>query len=367
MPQNKNALIRYKILDELLSDSSRKYTRRDLYNIVLRRLRSIDDNATLSKRTIEKDILDLQLRPFEMEIIEEQFYGDRIIRYADQSQSLFTKPLTNDEKILLREILNTLGQFEGLDTFDWLDSLQTRLNDPNSLASFPPDYPKGVNKIISFSHNPYLNNMSSEGYRPIGNSLSILFSSISSRLTVTIDYRKFNDDITKTFVVYPYLLKQYNDRWYLICGLFNADPTFIMDLPLDRMFRVEPTPQIPFQPCQVDLDERFSQIIGVTYNTDKKECPIIFAVSNKKTPYILTKPIHETQKVFIASEQKRLHERYPSLADYCFFQITCIPNNELMSTFYSYDKEIVLIEPTELRDLIIAEFERQLNIYKEFS
>ena len=364
MPQNKNALVRYKILDELLSNPSRRYTRKDLYNIVLQRLKSIDDEATLTKRTIEKDLYDLQDRPFEMEIIEEGGYGEKFVRYADQSQSLFSKPLSDDEKVLLREVLNTLGQFDGLDSFDWLQALQERLNDPDSLLGFPQGYPSEHGKIISFSKNPYLNNLSEEGPRPIANALSSLFSAISSQTTVTVYYKKFNEDEIKTFVVFPYLLKQYNDRWYLICALFNADPNFIMNLPLDRMLRVEMVPQIPFQPCAVDLEDRFSRIVGVTYRYDREEIPIVFAVSTDKAPYIKTKPIHETQREFIETEQKEWKQRYPMLDNYRFFEIECIPNNELMSLFFSFDKDIIVISPKEIRDEITEELDKQFSTYK---
>lgn len=362
MPQNKNALLRYRILDELLSDPTRRYTRKDLYNCVLRQLRSIDDTASLSKRTIEKDLHDLQDRPFGMEIVEEGS-GEKYVKYADQSQSLFSHPLSEDEKVLLREVLNTLGQFDGLDTFDWLESLQEKLNDPDSVLSFPYGYPSGYGKIISFSKNPYLNNLSEEGTRPVANALSLLFTAISSGTTVSIDYKKFNDPALKQFVVYPYLLKQYNDRWYLICGLHDADPDFIMNLPLDRMMRVEKAPGIPFIPCQVDLQDRFSKIIGVTYNAEKEEIKIVFAVSNRKAPYIKTKPVHETQREFIHEEQEKWKRKYPMLGDYTFFEIECIPNNELMSILFSYDKEIVVISPEEIRSSIFNELKKQLDLY----
>ena len=364
MPQNKNALIRYKILDELLSNSSRRYTRKDLYNIVLQRLKSIDNEATLTKRTIEKDLYDLQERPFEMEIIEEGGYGEKYVRYADQSQSLFSKPLSEDEKILLREVLNTLGQFDGLDSFDWLQALQERMNDPDSLLSFPEGYPSEQGKIISFSKNPYLNNLAEEGTKPLANILSSLFSSISSHTTVTLDYRKFNEDDIKTFIVFPYLLKQFNDRWYLICSLLNAYPSFIMNLPLDRILKVDIIPQIAFRPCQVDLDEHFSKIVGVTYHYDREEVPIIFAVHKDKAAYIQTKPIHETQKEFIASEQEEWRKKYPMLEEYRFFGIECIPNNELMSLLFSFDKEIIVISPSKLRESITAELNKQSNLYE---
>lgn len=363
MPTNKNALIRYRIIDELLSDSHRRYTRQDLFDIVSRRMLSIDNEYVISKRTIEKDLIALQERPFEMEIIEENGNGKRFVRYADQSKSLFTRPLSNDEKILLREVLNTLGQFSGLDNFNWLNSLQERLNDPDSFGEFSEGYPNEPNKIISFSYNPYLNNRN--GKIPVSNILYLLFTAISNKTTVTVDYLKYDEEVPKTFVLYPYLLKQYNERWYLICGLLDADPDFVLNLPLDRMIKVDLVPQITFRACSVDLEDRFSRIVGVTYYYDRQETKIVFAVSNIKAPYFQTKPIHETQKEFIEKEQEEWRKRYPSLQSYRFFEIECIPNNELMECFFSYDKEIIVISPISIRNAVVSELHRQSEIYYE--
>ena len=363
MPTNKNALIRYRIIDELLADSHRRYTRQDLFDIVSRRMLSLDNEFVISKRTIEKDLIALQERPFEMEIIEEVGNGKRFVRYADQSQSLFTRPLSKDEMVLLREVLNTLGQFSGLDNFDWLDALQERLNDPDSFGEISDSYPIEPHGIISFSKNPYLNNRN--GVMPVQNALYLLFSAISSCTTVTVDYLKFGEEEPKTFIVFPYLLKQYNDRWYLICSLLDADPEFIMNLPLDRMAKVDMVPQITYRPCTVDLEDRFSKIIGVTYRYDLKETKIIFAISENKKPYIQTKPIHETQREFIEEEQREWRERYPGLAKYRFFEIECIPNNELMECFFSYDKEIVVISPESIRKDIMSELQKQNKLYFE--
>ena len=86
MPTNKNALIRYRFLDELLSSRVSYYTREELWNKVNERLVS-----PVSKRCIEKDLVDIQDEwgiDYE-EIIDE--YGKRRIHYADKSFSIFSR------------------------------------------------------------------------------------------------------------------------------------------------------------------------------------------------------------------------------------------------------------------------------------
>jgi len=358
MPINKNALIRYRIIDECLSDPNRHYSRLDLTERVNSVLQSIDPELVLTKRTIEKDILALQERPFDLEIIEETVNGKNCLRYADQTKTLFSKPFSRDEKILLKEVLNTLGQFSGLDNFEWISKLQDKLND----SSFSNPGMEDQRTIISFSKNPYLNNL--EDTQAVKNYLSLLFTAISAKISVKVDYKKFDGPMSN-YLVYPYLLKQYNDRWYLICGLSNTNRDFIMNLPLDRMFSVHLCPEEKFQECVVDLEERFSQIVGVTYRNDLEEETIVFAAGNEKSNYIRTKPIHESQKEYSRDDQAKLHEEHPALSEYTFFEVTCIPNNELKTLLFSFDKDIVVLSPKAMKDEMVSELSRLRDLYNK--
>ena len=220
MPSNKNAVIRYMYLDQMLSDRYNKYTCEDLLKKVNERLSlagyptiggdqgDYDRYIKSGKRVIQLDLQALQESPFNMEIdSSERLYGSPVYRYSDQTQSLFSKPLSDDEKRLLQEVLNTLGQFSGLDNFEWLNDLQEKLN--NQKAFGRGEYDREMaqpRKIISFSSNDYL-----EGKEYLG----LLFSLISNKKVVDVEYEPFGES-SRTIRLYPYLLKQYNDRWYLI-------------------------------------------------------------------------------------------------------------------------------------------------------
>ena len=129
MPANKNAVIRYMYLDQMLSDRHHYYSRTDLCNKCNERLVR-DGYSEVSKRTIELDLIDMGLPPFNMDIDDSLVMGGKhIIRYSDQTVSLFSKPLSDDEKKLLREALSTMGQFSGLDNFEWIANLQEKLDD----------------------------------------------------------------------------------------------------------------------------------------------------------------------------------------------------------------------------------------------
>lgn len=352
MAVNKNAVIRYMYLDQMLSDRHHYYTRTDLKEKCNEKLLA-DGFKTVDKRTIEMDIVALQEAPFSMDIIEDTqiLSGKRIVRYADQSQSLFAKPMTADEKCLLSEVLNTLGQFSGLDNFSWLDDLQSKLNDKKSFGRGYYNMDDGMNhKIISFSSNEYLKNKELLGW---------FFSAIANNKVVSLVYIKFNSSDPVHFVVYPYHLKQYNDRWYLICNHNGTDeypynPDFLMNLPLDRIESYKEVAGIDYVDCPIDIAERYQDIVGITYHADREMQKILFCVAPETSPYVDTKPLHNSQIKLMQSEQEKMRQQYPKFKDWTFYTIECIPDDyELPRLLMSCGSKLVVISPTALKSQII--------------
>ena len=322
MPSNKNAVIRYMYLDQMLSDRYNKYTCEDLLVKVNERLAfagyptiggdQSDYNHYLKsgKRVIQLDLQALQDTPFNMEIdCSDRLNGSPVYRYADPTQSLFSKQLSDEEKRLLQEVLNTLGQFNGLDNFEWLHDLQEKLNDKKAFGRTEFDNQNmSTRKIICFSSNNYL-----EGK----NYLGTIFSLIANRKVVDVDYAPFEQKARK-IRLHPYLLKQYNDRWYLIgtpteTKEFPYRKDFYVNLPLDRMNAIHAVDGVPYIDCDEDLEERFADIIGVTYNESEPLTPIVLAVKNSFARFVDTKPLHGSQIKYSVAEQEELHKQYPSL------------------------------------------------------
>lgn len=364
MPSNKNAVIRYMYLDQMLSDRYNKYTCEDLLKKVNERLElagyptiggdpsDYDRYLKSGKRVIQLDIQALQDSPFNMEIdSSEKRYGAPVYRYVDQTQSLFSKPLSDDEKHLLQEVLNTLGQFAGLDNFEWLNDLQKKLNDKRAFGR--GEYDREVReqrKIISFSTNDYL---AGRDY------LGMLFALISNKKVVDIEYEPFGES-SRIIRLYPYLLKQYNDRWYLI-GTPLAGPEFpyrkdfYINLPLDRINGVFAVDGLEYIDCDNTLEERYEDIIGVTWLKEEEMTEILLAVKNSYIGYVSTKPLHGSQVRLPALKQAELHDKYSAFEEYTFYTLTLRPNREMYNTIYHSGDNIVLLSPDVIRETMIQE------------
>lgn len=328
MPTNKNALTRYKYLDEMLSDRHHFYDIHDLTEKCNEKL--IDAGfPEVSQRCIEKDINYLEYDPFYAEIERYRVNSRRCIRYKDPSFTIFRKELSEEESNLILEVLNTIGQFDGLPHFEWLDRFKIGLG----LKKRP--------RIICFSNNPYLQN---------SNLLGVLFDNISNQVVVRLEYHTFTDKENRRIIFHPYLLKQYNNRWYLI-GAADNDAK-ILNFALDRIDAVTALPEMKYKPCNEDLTDRFEDIIGVTLYEDRDIEHILFWVSNQSKDYMETKPIHGSQCKYKGEKEEEFRRQYPSLYEGVFFSIDCIPNYELIRELCSYGKELIVLEPSEIQDEI---------------
>lgn len=350
MPANKNAMTRYMILDELLGNRYHDYSLDDLTNEVSRRLSEIySDTKGVVRRTIEKDINYLEYEgPFMAEIERKwvpyvnsdgKTSQKKCLRYKDPSFSIFRKALSDDEKYLLKEAFSLLGQFDGLPNLEALEALRQSLELPED----------GQRPIISFTKNPLENS----------NLLGELFVAISQKQVIELKYHTFaNPKEVKSIVLNPYLLKEYNRRWYVI-GAADSDGK-ILNFSLDRIDRVVPQPSLTYKNCPDDLTERFEDIIGVTFDEDSPVYKIIFWANDSAKDYIKTKPIHESQR----NMPDNLHAEYPALIGGAFFRIDCKKNYELIRELSSFGKDLIVLSPFEIRRDIYARISQMKEIYK---
>ena len=320
MPTNKNAFIRYKYLDRLLSDRHHYYDMNALTEKVNDMMERDMLGMSVGVRTIQKDILALQLAPFSAPIDFKKINGKNVYRYTDPTFSIFSQELSREECDLLREVLSTIGQFDGLDNFTWLEKFKIGLGLEER------------RQIISFSNNPYLKN---------SNLLGSLFDCISNEVVIRLSYHTFNDSTIRSIEFHPYLLKQYNDRWYLL-GIADSDMK-ILHFALDRIDKVEPLPEKKYIECTEDLHERFYDIVGVTLYEDRPVEHILCWVSDTSKGYVDTKPIHGSYTPIKGEDDEQLRKEYPQLQGGMFFTLDCISNFELIRELCSYGKELLVL------------------------
>jgi predicted DNA-binding transcriptional regulator YafY len=336
MPINKNALLRYKILDRCFSNPGRKYFIEDLISECDKSLLEIDpDSCGISRRQIFHDIAFMESKEgWSVELVKHR-QGKRVFyRYADMSFSINDMPLNDLEINHLKAAIDILTQFNGMPQFEWIHEMVPKLK--RGIKGEQISKP-----IISFDNNQYL-----KGIENIG----LFYNAIYYNRILQIRYKSFENSEPLNITLHPYFLKQYNNRWFL----FGYNPEigkFDWNLAIDRIERVEDKNGHYQKNDLIDWQEYFEDIIGVTkpMGAAIEEIKLhFFGITGK---YIETKPIHGSQK------SKWLNTSLLELT------INVMINYELEQLILSYAESIKVIKPLKLVKLISKRIKDANNQY----
>lgn len=315
MATNKHAIIRYRTLDKCFSNRFRKYFIEDLMDACSEALSEYaGEGVTISRRQIFDDMNFMKTDAGYAAPLESLRDGRRTFyRYSEKDFSIDNRPLNPDETEQLANALEVFSRVKGLPGFQWMQNLETHLRSTLEENEQP---------IISFQENEFL----------VGKDhLQRLYNFIKNKQVLDITYQGFSMDTPEVFEIHPYYLKQYNNRWYVFG--WNGEEDKLYNLPLDRIESFE-IKQAEFRPCDIDFAEYFDDIVGVTNNPDAEVVEVILEAKNDIVlPYIISKPLHGSQKV--KDNSIRLEVKI---------------NYELKSLIRSFGNQLEVLEPVELRE-----------------
>ncbi|MCD9854525.1 WYL domain-containing protein [Epilithonimonas sp. JDS] len=280
MATNKNAQLRYKALDKCFSNPYKNFFIDDLIEYCSQKLSEHNTTeTTVSRRQIFDDI-DFMKSDGGFEAPIESYKEGRKVyyRYSEKDFSILKKPLSYSELNILNEALETLSRMNSLPGFDWVNSLQTKLKSGLDLD-------KNTRQIIGFEENEFLKGL---GF------LNVLYQYISQNQSVEITYKSFKSDAESHFIISSYYLKQYNNRWFLFG--WNHQFGNIQNLALDRIISIKNSKET-FINNEIDFNEYFEDIVGVSNNLEENAVKISIKLSDNILPYIISKPIHGSQKM----------------------------------------------------------------------
>ena len=332
MPTNKIASYRYRLIDTCLRHPKRKWSLEDLQEWIANKLyEEFDIETGISERQLLGDIALMRKDPpvgFGAKIIR----SNNMIWYEDKDFSIVNHPLIESDFRALKETLLLLKQFRELPHFEGVQEVYQKL--------------KGVlvgekelmgNPVVLFDKNDLLRGM--EFIQP-------LFQYIQRRQSLVIIYHPFYLENATERIFEPYLLRMYNNRWFVLG--WSDEKQSPMVLALDRIQSLRPA-GLQFVPDKIpDVARFFDYVIGVTVPKDEQPVAIQLRFAAEQLPYVLTKPIHPTQEV---------RGKIVSLF--------LIPNYELKSQILSFGSRVEVLSPPQLRkemaDLLreaLANYER---------
>ena len=317
MPVNGNALIRYRTIDKCLQNRRRKWTIESLIdacNDALYEYEGID--KSVSMRTIRLDLNAMRSDKLGYNapiIVKDKKY----YTYDDPDYSITNIPLTSQDLNILQEVAHLLKQFKGFSHFNEVTEMVNKLED--KIYSEQYQQPS----VIDFEKNELLAGIQW---------LDVLYKAIVSKKTVQLTYQSFKARQASDIIFYPYLLKEYRNRWFIL-GMTKKGKE-ICTFALDRIQNITALDNEVFREHKTfDPHTYFNDIIGVTRNRADMPMHIEFFADHIQAPYIKTKPIHASQK--IVEERK----------DGIVFRIDVIPNFELERELIGFGEGIKILSP----------------------
>lgn len=317
MPANKNALIRYKTIDNCLRNPYRRWTLDDLVEACSNALYEYEGiTKGVSVRTVQSDIQIMRSDKLgynaPIEVYEHKYY-----RYSDPEFSITSMPLSQNDCDVMQEALELLRQLQDFDIFTEMNDLVGRLQDKLSISR------DDRNPIIHFDSVPDLKGLKL---------LAPLYNYIAHKQPLKVVYKSFSARNANEYIIHPYLLKEFRNRWFLF-GCINRG-NVIYNLALDRIESMEPV-DIPFrQHLEFDAGTFFNDVIGVSKSLKSKPCKVKIWASAEQSKYVMTKPLHPSQKVIRENADGS-----------CLLVIEVVINFELYSVLMSYGSGLRVLSP----------------------
>ncbi|MEJ7646159.1 MAG: WYL domain-containing protein [Chryseolinea sp.] len=336
MPVNRNALVRMRTIDQCLQNRGRTWTLEDLIEAcsdALYEYEGIDKGV--SRRTVQMDIQLMRSDKLGYNapiIIKDKKY----YTYEDPEYSIEKNPLSKADIQILSEAVDILKYFKGFNHFQHMSGLIQGLEDSVNTA--------GTDKrsIVHLETNENLRGL--EFIDPI-------YQAIKNKVVVQLTYQSFKARTPNVLNFHAYLLKEYRNRWFVLGRKSSKEP--LVTLALDRIKSIQTITTVKYiDNGKFDANEYYKEIIGVTVNEGNRPETVHLAIDRSSAPYVITKPLHHTQKVLSTSSGG------------IEITINVILNYELEREILGFGECITVIKPKKLRERIEGKLRKAINLYE---
>jgi len=335
MSKIKNAQLRYRVIDRSLRNPYKPFpTKEDLRQACEEAIFGSIEGTDICDSTIEKDMFAMRM---EFDAPIKYSKRDKGYYYEDEEYSIDQIPLSEDDIEAIKFATNTLMQFRDVSIFKQFGFAIDKIFDRVHIANNPTD--ENVDNYVQFESMPETSGSSM---------LPELLKAIKDKLIVKFVYTNFATGKVKDRKVLPLLLKEYSNRWYLIC--FNPSKEKIMTFGLDRMSVLEVTEDYFLNKFDFNPDNYFKHSIGITANETTPE-KIVLKVDKIGSKYLQSQPLHPSQKLVKSGNNRDTLE------------LVVIISEELKRTILSYGAQIEVVKPKSLRDEIQVSISEMVENY----
>jgi predicted DNA-binding transcriptional regulator YafY len=335
MPVNKDALIRYRVINRRLKNKYKEYpTLRELIDACEEAL-----GKPLSVRTIQADIQAMRYDSdlgYNAPISYDAKIGG--YKYTDDKYSIDNIPLNQEDLDTLEFATKVLDQFKNVEILKPFTGVIEKIASSYKISRQIEETKQ--KDFIEFESAPLASG--TEFINPI-------LKSIKEQKEINLEYQSFKDDSAKTYELHPYLLKEYKNRWYLVA--WNDSKSSINTFGLDRILNITEGDRY-FQFYKgFDPNDFFKDAFGITAPQKLNVKKIHLKFNSDQGKYIKSQPLHHSQKI-IKEDKKGL-----------LIEINVMISYELKSQMLSYGSSVEVIKPKSLKNEISDEIKKMRKLY----
>ncbi len=327
----KQKLLRLLTLDKCLRNEYRWMSMAELLRACNKVLES-KGFAKVSERTVREDFRTIDTE-YDVKILKELRGHTAYFRYEDTTYSIAQQILPEEANSELKKAIEVLDELGNSPHVLWVKTLLRQI-------TLEAPYAKIGN--IQFQNNLDLVGL---------NFFNDLAGYIVNKRAIRLTYKAYGKE-EQTCIMHPYLLKQYNDRWYLI-GQNDGYETF-SNRAIDRIVKVEEA-NVEYKGTGVDFEEYYEYTIGVTIEPGDPVEDIVLKVDPQRYNYIRSKPLHWTQT--------ELHEL--SDDEHKYVRLKLRVNRELTALLLSYGRDVEVVSPATLREMMGLMVEDMAGLYRK--
>jgi predicted DNA-binding transcriptional regulator YafY len=322
MSTNLHAALRYAIIDKCLRDHTRIYRWKDISQRCFDEMIEVyPDFRAPSRRQVYYDLENMKSGKLGYTAPIEASRA-RGIYYYDRSFSIFRLSLTPGQAADISHAINLLSQMlknARLQTIrSTLEVLREKIN---------------VSLYDGAQHVYFEESLNDLGIKWVDQ----LFNACKSKTALAIRYEPFNKPAENIYLS-PYFIKEYNNRWYIIG--YNDELRKVINLSCDRILEIRNSIR-PFLPPEEGLHEKLYQnVYGITILENESVQEIRFRAKPLLSRYLITKPIHSSQKILSSDEAGTV------------FSLQLAINYEIVQKFLGYGADAYILQPKELADRI---------------
>ncbi|WP_395063927.1 helix-turn-helix transcriptional regulator [Flavobacterium sp.] len=337
MAQNKNALIRYKTIDKCLQNHYRTWTLDELIDAVSDALYEYEGKENpVSKRTIQ---LDIQLMRSEKLGYNAPIvvYDKKYYKYEDEEFTITDIPLTETDINVLTETVSMLKQFKDFSLFSDVSDILQRLEDKIYAEK------SHTQPVIHLDKNENLKGL---------HFLDALYQAIIKKVVLKITYKSFTSRDENTFLFHAFILKEFNNRWFLVGKKRKQAP--ISNLALDRIIAIDYDFRTPYIDEEFDAEKFYKNVVGVTVNTGLQPRKIELWIDAINAPYVVTKPLHNSQRLIKTNDNGSI-----------IIHLFLVENYELERLLLGFGSGLRVLHPETLSKRIFLILDTALKNYSE--